>query len=37
MREASYENGTYQDDLIMSVLRPEWDAYKKSIQPGSRV
>jgi RimJ/RimL family protein N-acetyltransferase len=36
MREASYENGAYQDDLIMSVLRPEWDAYKKSIQSGSR-
>ena len=29
LREAHYAHGAYIDDLIMSMLRPEWDARKK--------
>ncbi len=28
LRQARYKNGQYQDELIMSVLRPEWDKNK---------
>lgn len=30
LREATFDNGVYSDDLIMSVLRPEWDAMKST-------
>jgi RimJ/RimL family protein N-acetyltransferase len=26
LREAHFADGVYKDDLLMSVLRPEWDA-----------
>jgi RimJ/RimL family protein N-acetyltransferase len=28
MREAQYRNGSYEDVLLMSVLRPEWEGKK---------
>jgi RimJ/RimL family protein N-acetyltransferase len=28
MRETNFDNGRYRDDLMMSMLRPEWDAAK---------
>lgn len=30
LREAHFTQGTYIDDLIMSILRPEWDAGLKT-------
>ncbi len=31
-REAHYDNGVYSDDLIMSVLRHEWDEKTKKVR-----
>jgi RimJ/RimL family protein N-acetyltransferase len=31
-REAHYDNGVYSDDLIMSVLRHEWDDKTKTVR-----
>lgn len=35
LRETHFREGGYIDDLLMSVLRFEWNARKKSKQPGS--
>jgi len=32
LREAHYDNGGYSDDLIMSVLRQEWDEKTKTVR-----
>lgn len=34
LRDAHYAEGHYSEDLIMSVLRPEWDGRNKSNKPG---
>ncbi len=36
LREAHFADGLYHDDLIMSVLRSEWDTIKKSTPTKSR-
>ncbi len=36
LREAHFADGLYHDDLIMSMLRPEWDAITQSTQTKSR-
>jgi len=36
LREAHFADGEYHDDLIMSVLRSEWDAIEKSTPTKSR-
>lgn len=32
LREAHFDNGVYSDDLIMSVLRSEWDETTKTVR-----
>jgi RimJ/RimL family protein N-acetyltransferase len=35
LREAHFADGVYIDDLLMSVLRPEWQARNQSKKAGS--